>query len=62
VIDISDDGSKIVYGNESSYYDDEIVKINIDGTGRKILSEGGWPVFSSDASKVLFLKHELVVL
>lgn len=62
LIDISDDGSKIVYGNESSYYDDEIVKINIDGTGRKILSEGGWPVFSSDASKVLFLKHEFVVL
>ncbi len=60
-INISDDGTKIVYGNEQATYDDNIVIINSDGTDRKILIKGGSPVFSSDASRVLFIKKEIIV-
>lgn len=58
LINIARNDTKIVFGNESSYYEDDVVVMNLDGSVRKILSKGGSPVLSTDGTKVLFVKME----
>ena len=62
LINISENDTKIVFGNKNSYYDDNIIIMNLDGSDKKTLSEGGSPVLSTDGTKVLFIKKELRIL
>ncbi len=54
-IDLSLNDEKLVFGPEESNEAD-IVIVNIDGSGKTILSEGVSPTISTDGSKVLFVK------
>jgi len=60
LIDISADGSKLVYGSEDLEYNNDISIINMSDLTKTVIAEGSSPVISADGSKVCFVRKEVI--